>query len=51
MLDVAAIIVLMNAQPHLFDAINAYNDDVKDQAAAPPAASAAAAGNVGPSER
>ncbi len=47
-LDVAAIIVLMNAQPHLFDAINAYNDDVKDQAAARPAASAASAGgNMG----
>jgi hypothetical protein len=33
-LDVAAVIVLMNAQPHLFDAINAYNDGVKDPAPA-----------------
>jgi hypothetical protein len=40
-LDVAALIVLMNAQPHLFDAINAYNDDVKDQAAARPTAAPA----------
>ena len=40
-LDVAAVIVLMNAQPHLFDAINAYNDDLKDpgpaRTPAPPA--------------
>ena len=41
MLEVVAVVVLMNAQPHLFDAINACNDDVKDQAAARPAASPA----------